>query len=74
MENVKNGFRPILCICVCITIDTMLNLMVTLTQMQMQTQTSSVNTALSHLAIKNLIYNLKFRPTDTMWPVNTIST
>ena len=43
MENVKNGFRPILCVCVCVTIDTMLNLMVTLTETQ--TQTSSVNTA-----------------------------
>ena len=25
MENVKNGFRPVLCICVCVSIDAMLN-------------------------------------------------
>ena len=25
MENVKNGFRPILCVCVCVSIDAMLN-------------------------------------------------
>ena len=44
MENIKNGFRPILCVSVCVSIDAMLNLMATLTQTQ--TQTSSVNTAL----------------------------
>ena len=25
MQNVKNGFRPILCVCVCVSIDAMLN-------------------------------------------------
>ena len=44
MENVGNGFKPILCMCVCVTINTMLKLMQTLTLTQ--TQTLSVNKAL----------------------------
>ena len=45
MENVGNGFRPILCVCICITIDSIQNLTPTLTH----TQTLRVNKPLMEL-------------------------